>query len=358
MPVVAIAGAAIAADAVATATVFSAVTAMEAVAAVGGVLSAVGQITGNKGLAMAGTVLGVVGGIGSLAGSAGLLGDSATTSLFGSSDAASSAADTSATAASDTSAFGGTGAAAGTGGDIPAISADPLSAVGVSDTGQVTIGEGTSALEAANPTDPSIEGETAGEAVNGEGATPPTAAPAPEAAATTAATNQAAPTSLINGAPNAPASPGLMQGSENSVAGGEAMSPENANNVAEITGSPSSSQGIFGKLFDFAHNNQTLTMGVLQAGGNFLSGLTNPATPAQIAALNAQAAANNAAAGLTAMQRQNEMQPKAVATNVTGNNTPPPVSPGLINSTPVTGSPSGIPVASTPNSQKVSGVAA
>ena len=54
-------------------------------------------------------------------------------------------------------------------------------------------------------------------------------------------------------------------------------------------------------------------MGALQAGGSFLAGATNPLTPAQIAQAQAQANANNAAAGLTNLQVSNLSQPIPVA---------------------------------------------
>ena len=92
---------------------------------------------------------------------------------------------------------------------------------------------------------------------------------------------------------------------------------------------------------DFVGKHPTLAFGALQAGGSLLSGMTSTLTPAQVSALQAQAAANNAAAALTQQQAANLAMPKAVASSAPVTGTPPlvPGQQGLINraSQPVTG---------------------
>jgi len=107
-----------------------------------------------------------------------------------------------------------------------------------------------------------------------------------------------------------------------------------------------SSGGVLGSITGFVSDNPLLSYGLLQAGGQLISGLTSTLTPAQVSQLNAQAAANQAAANLTTQQTQNLAQPKPVASlaPVTGtpNNIITPPSAGIINSAPpvnVTGVP-------------------
>jgi hypothetical protein len=92
---------------------------------------------------------------------------------------------------------------------------------------------------------------------------------------------------------------------------------------------------------NFVEKHPTLAFGALQAGGSLLSGATSTLTPAQVSALQAQAAANNAAASLTKQQVANITAPKAVASSapVTGTPALVPGQQGLINSAsqPVTG---------------------
>jgi hypothetical protein len=82
---------------------------------------------------------------------------------------------------------------------------------------------------------------------------------------------------------------------------------------------------------------------LIKAGGSFVEGLFNPVTPAQVAALDAQAAQNRAATTLSLTQQANMKAPIPVASRkpvsaagITG----APASLGLIN-TPnfVTGTP-------------------
>jgi hypothetical protein len=64
--------------------------------------------------------------------------------------------------------------------------------------------------------------------------------------------------------------------------------------------------------------------GVIQAGAAFISGATSTLTPAQVAALQAQANANQAAANLSNRQLSNMSQPIPAATRTQA-------PPGLIN---------------------------
>jgi hypothetical protein len=91
-----------------------------------------------------------------------------------------------------------------------------------------------------------------------------------------------------------------------------------------------------------------VAFGAAQGVSSLVSGWTNSLTPAQVAATNAQAAANQAAANLQTQQLKNLQSPKAVASSspVTGSVPLVPSmqpAPGLINqaaqSSPVTGKP-------------------
>jgi hypothetical protein len=104
--------------------------------------------------------------------------------------------------------------------------------------------------------------------------------------------------------------------------------------------------GTLSDIMGFVQKNPMLAYGALQAGGQFLSGLTSTITPAQVSALNAQAAANQAAANLTAQQTANLAGPKPVATLAPVTGTPNPIltppTAGIINAAPrvnVTGAP-------------------
>jgi hypothetical protein len=93
------------------------------------------------------------------------------------------------------------------------------------------------------------------------------------------------------------------------------------------TASSSGLGGVANDLLNFATKNPVVTLGLLQAGGSLLSGLTSSLTPAQVAALNSQAAANNAAASLSTQQQQNLAMPKAVASSTPVTSAPGPLTP-------------------------------
>ena len=104
--------------------------------------------------------------------------------------------------------------------------------------------------------------------------------------------------------------------------------------------------GTIDQLLGFVQKYPLLAYGAVQAGGSLLSGLTSTLTPAQVGALNAQAAANQAAANQQTLQTQNLQQPRSTATlaPVTGrpNTIITPPTAGLINGAPsvnITGAP-------------------
>jgi hypothetical protein len=89
---------------------------------------------------------------------------------------------------------------------------------------------------------------------------------------------------------------------------------------------------VLANLSAFAKDNPLLAYGALQAGGSLLTGAFSTLTPAQVAALTAQASANDAAAALTRQQTANLAQPKAVASLAPVTGTPAPLVPqGFIN---------------------------
>jgi hypothetical protein len=341
MPVIAI-GAAIGASVVAGSAVaavgLTVVTGLEIVAAVGATIGAIGAVTGNKALSMAGTVIGAVGAIGGFAASAGLLGESAASNapLFGPAPAAGTA---------DAASSGTIDAIAGNAGDASAsglidVPPAPPGGVGAVDpaTGQVI-----SEAVGSDIAPPSM-GETITLASTSDNAADPAAALAKDLAPTG---NDTTTAGIINSTPadssgllNADAAPGTPT---------PPQPPANLGAVDPTTGQVSTkglddagkeismpgSSGIFGGILDFAKKNPVATLGALQAGGSLLSGMSNTLTPAQVSALNAQAAANDAAAALTRQQTANLAMPKSVASSapVTGAPAPivPPGQPGLIN---------------------------
>jgi hypothetical protein len=113
--------------------------------------------------------------------------------------------------------------------------------------------------------------------------------------------------------------------------------------------------GIIGSALDgigeFATSSPLATYGLIQAGGALVQGMFNPVTPAQIAAMNAQAAQNRAAAAIAQQQASNmaggmpiaNLKPVPTA-KVTG----APALTGIINTAPtgagasVTGAPANV----------------
>ncbi|MGD0109687.1 MAG: hypothetical protein ABSC06_37530 [Rhodopila sp.] len=367
MPIIAV-GIAIAVDAVAvSAAVAGTITALGVVAAVGATVAAVGTVTRDKALTIAGTVLGAVGAIGSLAAGAGVLGDSASAPLFGATPAASTA-DAASAGTIDSIAGGADVTPVDSG--LIATPPEPPGDVGTVDptTGNVITAPTSGA--AAAPTaaaagDTTTQASTAANAANPATAAVPTGSElAPQDAAAVQANTQAAAASGTSNAglvttttdpttpnvtttsglgtsvPATASTPGAVANPE--LGGATGFSPGGASqaipqgtgflgNLASntLTGNDASSalgiansdsSGAFDGLLAFANKNTAVTLGALAAGGSLISGLTSTLTPAQVTALNAQAAANDAAAALTKQQTANLAMPKAVAssTPVTG----------------------------------------
>jgi hypothetical protein len=397
MPLIAV-GVAIGADAIAASAVaatvggiaaISTVTALEIVTAVGATLGAIGAITGNKTLSMVGLVIGAIGGIGSLAVGAGLLGADAASSapLFGAAPTASTADS----AAADTVNFvggdatssgmidtppappGGVGAIDPGTGEV--ITAPTSGAEAASVGGDAGVTQASTATNAAAPVPtgtelPSqdaatVEDSTAQAAAGGTNSTGLVVGESPVVAPTTAAANPipglppgalgpggvAAPgvggDGVIDTPPAPPGGLGATGADGNTIT--QAIDPTTGKLIS-LPDSGSSS-GVFGSIGSFLKANPLLTYGALQAGGSLLSGLTSTLTPAQVSALNAQAAANNAAAALQTQQTANLAQPKAVASSAPVTGAPQTLVPaaptqqpaGLINQAPaaaqVTGAP-------------------
>jgi hypothetical protein len=335
--------------AVGLAEAISVVTVLESVAAVGAVLSVVGMVTKNKTLSMIGAGLGVVGGVGALA--AGALG--ATSVLATGADAATTAGDATAATAAGDSAFttgtaagdaalnaGGAGTAALGGGAAGSALTTETAGLGAADAVPDTLG----AL-AGVPSAGTVPG-TAPTALSGASDTVTNAADA-VAPGTSGGAISAAPTvtppepDLINPPPAPPAN----LGATDPTTGQTITSGVDAS--GKVISLPDSGlSGTLGKLVDYAGAHPVVALGALQAGGSLLSGAFSTLTPAQVTALNAQAAANDAASALTRQQTANLAMPRSVASSspVTGTPqqlVPPPA--GFINQAPkqpaVTGAP-------------------
>lgn len=361
MPVIAI-GAAIAADVVAGAAVagtvggiaaISTVTAFEVVAAVGATIAAVGAVTRDKTLTMVGGAIGLVGGIGGLAASAGVLGASAASNapIFGPAPAASaagSAADTGATFADSltpatTGTVGGAvDSGAWTAADAASANTIPFVADGLP-AGQNDLATFSSVADKAS--DPATTlANTTNPGAN-LGGTPPTGAidPATGLPSTSTTTNTTA-----NGLINQNASNGGFSEGLTPATAGTANGP--IDTTSTLDGKQVADSSVFGSILKFANDNKTLVAGAMTVGGKLLEGISSTVTPAQVNALNAQAAANNAAAALANMQRANLQMPKAVASSAPVTGSPGPIipssgapgGPGIINQprlAPVTGAP-------------------
>jgi hypothetical protein len=371
MPLIAI-GVAVVADVVAAGAVaatvggiaaISTVTALEVVAAVGATISAVGAVTKNKALSLAGGVIGAVGAIGGLAAGAGLLGEAAASNapLFGAPAAAGTAdaasagtVDTIAGAAGDTTAAGEAA--------LPLPPPAPPGGVGSVDpaTGNVItapqVGAGapteatdfiSAAGDTTTPPPPAAQpAATTTSTPTADATTPPVTPPeTPSVPGPTGPGTEAA----LPEPPQPPGNVGTTDSAGNLVTQGIGIDPK----TGQLTDvNPGGSGFSLRGLMDFANKNPVVAFGALQAGGSLLSGLTSTLTPAQVGALNAQAAANDAAATLTKQQTANLAMPKSVASSapVTGApqqlvpSQPPQVaSAGLINQAPsrnlVTGAP-------------------
>jgi len=188
------------------------------------------------------------------------------------------------------------------------------------------------------------QGGTLGTAGNNPGAAvdPVNALPADATGSTPA------PAVTVTGRPaGAPADPGTAvtgtTGAESNASGfAPGQGPQGPAQLAarDAAGAPIGTESAWAKILGFAQKNSSLTMGGLMAAGSFLSGAMSPLTPAQVGALESQAANNLAAANLARtqdelfqMRLQNMRAPMPVASRTAR-------PPGLVNSPPpITGTP-------------------
>jgi len=340
MPVIAVVGA-IAADAMAASAVAATVggiaeitvtTALEVVAAVGATVGAIGAVTGNKTLQMVGAGLGLVGGIGAIASSAGAFGAAADSagSVFGGSATAGDAAAGSVGANSDViSTMSNASGIPGYTGAATNIDAATAAIPNTSFSDAMASGAASSLQGPSS--DSSADTLTLGDSNPSAGASTANAASTP-VNTTPAAAQAPGGFSLAN-----PPPPSLTVGADTPY------SSLGASNIAGA-GTGSTTPTTLDGILNFVKQNQMLSYGIAQAAGSLISGATSTLTPAQVGALNSQAAANQAAANLTTMQTANLSQPRSIATlaPVTGapQNIVTTPSAGMINSAPaVTGAP-------------------
>jgi len=301
MPIAAVAVAAVAIDAaVTTTTIFT------VVAAVGATIGAIGVITGNKDLALAGTALGLVGGIGSLATDAGIIGQSGADATVGAESTTTSATAADAAAGNTTAdtALAGTtdtaGAAAAATGDAAAAAADTGNPLDIVDsvTGNVT----ANPLDVpSGPMDVGTTAPTADQMLSNPNSVLSSSLDS-TAPSTAAATNTASAL---------PPQPAQISG----TAPGQTVSTTPAAPASTAPSAPAT-PGVVSSLLSAAEKHPSLALGVMQAGGSLVSGLFNPVPPAQVNALNAQAAANNAATAVTQQQLSNMKSPLPTADKV------------------------------------------
>lgn len=292
---------------------FSATAILQSVAIVGAVVSVVGTVTKNPVLSKIGMGLGLVGGLGALATSA--LGLS-TDALFGASSAAGEAAGGAAGAAEGAV----SSAVAGEGGWSVAAP-DVISSL---DATTAAAAAPTEAF-AANPLD--TLGAAPGETPTGLINTSTTAAEDAGTTAAAAPTAEDAAATLKEGIPRAP----LDLGSTSTVTGQPITSAVDpiTGLTTGIPGGADSSGGLMSTLMSYVDKHPTIAFGALQGASSLLSGWTSTLTPAQVAALNAQAASNQAAANLTTQQTANLAMPKAVASSAPVTGAPQPLVPAL-----------------------------
>lgn len=354
MPIIAI-GAAVFAVAAAVATDFAI---FATIAAVGATIGAVGAVTNNKALMIAGGVIGAIGGVGALAQSAGIIGSDASLfgSVFGSSGGAAASAAPS--IESEIAQWSQYGADLDVQGNAALSGVGAYSSEGVPLTGtQALEGVPTTASQTVDPTTGAVQSLDTSVSPQISAASGPDVTPtgtvdngvipqgdsgAINAPGDVARTAGADPNgSILNGVtpPAAPSAPSVgVDPQGNSVLAnvtGKVATPTTESLINAGAGANNPAITInrvdlsaWDGIKDFIKDNNRLVAGVAQAGASFIAGATNGLTPAQIAALNAQADANQAATNLSRMQQANMSQPIPVASRVA---TPP-----------VTGAPAGI----------------
>lgn len=329
MPIIAIAGAVIAGVIAAPAVGaviaggFAALDlagALAITAAVGATLGAVGAITKDKGLMTAGLVIGGIGAVGAIASSFGAF--SSTSSLFGTStDVASDVAfaqSGQAAAAADDAMLGYYGVES-------AVNITP-SVLGTSAENAASAGDFVQSFSQVAPITP----------VTTNALSDVVPAAAPNVADQTAAV-VGGPSSVQPGVvqPNIPTNPTPVSAPvAPAVTGAPAAAGTTTDQTAaagnfEASLSKMNKPGMLAGIMDFTKNNPMASYGLIQAAGSFISGATNPLTPAQIDSMNAQAAAN----------RANTVVTNQIAANMAGGVPVARVRP--VNSAPVTGMPTG-----------------
>lgn len=297
--------------------------ALEIVGALGATLGAVGAVTRDKGLQTAGLIIGGIGAVGSIAASAGLFGDSA--AIFG------SAAETGASAAGNDVASDIAFAQSGN----AAIAADE--SVQAYNTG-VQLGTGTNDIINStlnlSPAGNAVEVSPLSDVTKAATGNAASITQDPASAIVKGVTTEPTPAAIANVTP-----PKIDISGVDPLAGFKGPTTTLDSGTA-ISGAPQKS--MFSGLMDFTKNNPMATYGLVQAAGSFISGATNPITPAQVASLDAQAAANRANAAVTNQVAANMSGGMPIAKLRPVNSAPVtgmPAGTGMINSSPVTGSP-------------------
>lgn len=318
MPVFVAVGAAVAATAVAAVEV----TTFTIIAAVGAVVGAVGAITGNKALSIAGMAIGAVGGIGSLA-EAGAFGSDAQSFVNGIGGGSGSAAATGAAEATPGSEAAQTATAQGAQSSL----INPTQEVQASNSPTSLINMNQSSLPAGNMSTSAIDHSVATGVVDQINGTAPTGVDTPNLNpdGTPLAGSAAPPNAYGEGdsVPPTSGTPKVDVSSGASTTSGQTP-PSSGDNVVSPPGDTGyySSVGdlidhgpvdvpqeptTWGNIMKFLGKNSSLTFGALMAGGSFLSGATNPKTPADIELEKAQANLYNQQASLLGF-RMNNMQ--------------------------------------------------
>lgn len=315
------------------------------IGAVGATVGAIGAVTGSKALSIAGGALGAVGGIGALADSAGVFGSGG---LFGSTSTGAVEAGTAGASVSDSAASIGAApvtSAASPYADVGAL----MNAQGIgTSTDVISSISGTTApsgvLQAAAPAPEAMPVNQAGgliEQGGGEGGTLGTQNnPAATGMINTGSTPSPATAGTTPAAPTPPEPPPVPgSGATPTAAESNASGFPAGGGPKGPTGGAVAAPSFWGNMLSWIEGHPTLALGGISAAGSFLSGAFNPKTPAEVNALNAQAAKNQADIGLinaqtqiTSQQASNMQQPVPGATRTrTNTGTQGMNTPGLIN---------------------------
>lgn len=309
------------------------------VAAVGATVGAIGTIAKVPALQIAGAAIGVVGAVGGIASAAGAFGEAGvfgsvnSTQGFTASQAlggatggfSESAAQIAGTSGADNLAGLGANASGADNAWAAAQSGAQVQWGGGSAIDQVNGGMTTAAAAASpNAAEPPVISQGDGEGTSLGNVRNPGA---PDANVNPSILTQSAP--VVNtplstpppvSTPDAPVpTGGTPPGTDVTIPGYDAGVKANMGTMN--MGTPSDS---WGNIWGFIKDNKTLVSGAVQAIGSFASGMLNPLTPAQIAALNASAKANQAAANQSNAQasilnqRASNMQQPLPVASITG----------------------------------------